>query len=169
MVKLSKKRYLRILKYQEHFSQRFKIIIGASDFVTNFFFLRHLPFYNIKILTNETGHLIARSTITLFLPTITMSRLQRLHFKSIFQKTITVGGIGVQRRSPISFLNYPKLYNWGTKKSATHVKLVYYPEGMAEPQVEEILAPLRAAVKKQVSASYLFMIFKCLSLYLFLG
>lgn len=105
----------------------------------------------------------------MFLPTITMSRLQRLHFKFIFQKINAVGIIGVLRCLPTSFLNYSKLYNWGTKKPGTHVKLVYGPEGMAEPQVEEILAPLRAAVKKQVSASHLFMIIKCPSLYLFLG
>lgn len=101
-----------------------------------------------------------------------MSRLQRLHFKFIFQKTITIGNIGILHRPSTSFLNYLNLSNWRSKKSATHVKLVkliYYPEGMAEPQVEEILAPLRAAVKKQVSASYLLMIIKCLILYLFSG
>jgi len=33
------------------------------------------------------------------------------------------------------------------------VKIIHYPvEGMADPRVEQILAPLRAAVKKQVSA-----------------
>lgn len=96
-----------------------------------------------------------------------MSRLQRFHFKFIFQKTIPVESIGILRRRPTSFLNHSKLYNWGTKKPATHVKLVYYPEGMAEPQVEEILAPLRAAVKKQVSGIHLFMIIKCPSCIIF--
>lgn len=79
-----------------------------------------------------------------------MSRLQclALNLKLFF-------GVGrIISAADLSFSNrhYSKLSNWGTKKSATHVKLVYYPEGMADPQVETILAPLRAAVKKQVSA-----------------
>lgn len=84
----------------------------------------------------------------------TMSRLQCLSLKSVLRQLIivTAGKSGIQACLSVSTRHYSKLSNWGTKKSVTHVKLVYFPEGMADPQVEQILAPLRAAVKKQVSA-----------------
>lgn len=83
----------------------------------------------------------------------TMSRLQCLNLKSVLKQIIvTAGKSGIQACLSVSTRHYLKLSNWGSKKSATHVKLVYFPEGMADPQVEQILAPLRAAVKKQVSA-----------------
>lgn len=82
-----------------------------------------------------------------------MSRLQCLNLKSVLEQIIVAAGKeGIKARLSVSTRHYSKLSNWGTNKSATHVKLVYYPEGMADPQVEQILAPLRAAVKKQVSA-----------------
>lgn len=82
-----------------------------------------------------------------------MSRLQCLNLKSVLKQIIvTAGKSRYQACLSLSTRQYSKLRNWGTKKSVTHVKLVYYPEGMANPQVEQILAPLRAAVKKQVSA-----------------
>lgn len=77
----------------------------------------------------------------------TMSRLQCPNLKSVLRRIITAREFVTQdiyRRS--------KSNNWGTKKSVTYVKIIHYPvEGMADPQVEQILAPLRAAVKKQVS------------------
>lgn len=85
-----------------------------------------------------------------------MSRLQCpiLNLKFFFGvgRIISAGKTRFSAHQSFSSRHYSKLINWGTKKSATHVKLVYYPEGMADPQVESILAPLRAAVKKQVSA-----------------
>ncbi|XP_022919246.2 glycine--tRNA ligase [Onthophagus taurus] len=39
---------------------------------------------------------------------------------------------------------------WGTKKKARYIQLKYsYLENMADPKIEEILAPLRASVKEQ--------------------
>jgi hypothetical protein len=39
---------------------------------------------------------------------------------------------------------------WGTKKQHRNVKLQSYFDSMADPKMEEILAPLRASVKEQV-------------------
>lgn len=80
-----------------------------------------------------------------------MSRLQCPNLKSVLWHIITAGKYKVPSCSCASTRYYSKQNNWGTKKSVSLVKLVYYPEGMADPQVEQILAPLRAAVKKQVS------------------
>lgn len=84
-----------------------------------------------------------------------MSRLQCLNLKLlVFKHTFILA-----RKNTIStylyfgICRYSKLINWGTKKSNTNVKIIFYPEGMADPQIEQILAPLRAAVKKQVSDS----------------
>lgn len=41
--------------------------------------------------------------------------------------------------------------NWGTKKPHRKVKLQVPIDIMADPKIEEILAPLRASVKEQVS------------------
>lgn len=83
-----------------------------------------------------------------------MSRLQCLNLKLVLERIIVAAGkkAGIEGRPSVSTRHYSKLSNWGTNKSATRVKLVYRPEGMADPQVEQILAPLRAAVKTQVSA-----------------
>lgn len=83
----------------------------------------------------------------------TMSRLQYMNLKSIFSKVTLVQKLRTPARLIASSRYYSKLSSWGTKKSATHVKITYYPEGMADPKVEEILAPLRAAVKKQVNTN----------------
>lgn len=80
-----------------------------------------------------------------------MSRLQCLNLKSVLRLIVTAGEFKVIPSPSVGFRYYSKQSNWGTKKSVSLVKLVYYPEGMADPQVEQILAPLRAAVKKQVS------------------
>lgn len=82
-----------------------------------------------------------------------MSRLQSLtlNLKLFFGRIISARKTGLQINCS---RHYSKLSNWGTKKSANHIKLIYYPEGMADPQVETILAPLRAAVKKQVSTYF---------------
>lgn len=78
-----------------------------------------------------------------------MSRLQCLDLKSVFRQIFTAR-IHVCVTAVVRHRS--KLSNWGTKKPPSgHVKLVYFPEGMADPNVEQILAPLRAAVKKQVS------------------
>lgn len=79
-----------------------------------------------------------------------MSRLQCLNLKSVLRLLNAVRSTGIQVES-LDYRYYSKVSNWGTKKSGSLVKLVYYPVGMADPQIEVILAPLRAAVKKQVS------------------
>lgn len=107
--------------------------------------LRHLltEITTIVIITND-------------LPTFTyhtMSRLQSLYLKTVLRQIITAGKVGVEAHLSAGVCKYSKISNWGSKKSTStsHVKLVYYPVNMADPQVEQILAPLRAAVKKQVS------------------
>lgn len=80
-----------------------------------------------------------------------MSRLQCLDLKPFFRLLYGARVIGTQYRLSVGCRYYSKVSNWGTKKSGSLVKLVYYPEGMADPQIEVILAPLRADVKKQVS------------------
>jgi hypothetical protein len=40
---------------------------------------------------------------------------------------------------------------WGSKKKHRKVKLQFTLDKMADPRIEEILAPLRASVKEQVS------------------
>lgn len=87
-----------------------------------------------------------------------MSRLQSLNLKLLIRRILTTAGeFGVQNRLSANTRHFSKLSNWGTKKSATHVKIVnYHPDTMADAQVEQILAPLREAVKKQVSEHRLF-------------
>lgn len=80
-----------------------------------------------------------------------MSRLQCLNLKLVLRQIITAEEFKVIHYLSVGSRYYSKQSNWGTKKSVSLVKLVYYPKGMADPQVEQILAPLRAAVKKQVS------------------
>lgn len=81
-----------------------------------------------------------------------MSRLQYMNLKLVFRQILTAGESRVQICLSVSTRYYSKLSNWGTKKAATHVKITnYHPEAMADPQIEQILAPLREAVKKQVS------------------
>lgn len=82
-----------------------------------------------------------------------MSRLQFLNLKTVFKQIITAGETGFQSRIFPDSRYYSKLNNWGTKKDKKHINLIYFPEGMASSQVEQILAPLRAAVKKQVSVT----------------
>lgn len=79
-----------------------------------------------------------------------MSRLQYMNLKLVFRQILTAREIRVHNCSSVSIRYYSKLSNWGTKKPATHVKITnYHPEAMADPQIEQILAPLREAVKKQ--------------------
>lgn len=86
-----------------------------------------------------------------------MSRLQCLNLKLVIRRILTAGEIGVHTRLFTNIRNFSKLSNWGTKKSATHVKIInYHPDTMADTQVEQILAPLREAVKKQVSGNSFF-------------
>jgi len=86
-----------------------------------------------------------------------MSRLQCPNLKLVIKQILTAGQIGFQTRLSANTRNFSKLSNWGTKKSATHVKIVnHHPDTMADTQVEQILAPLREAVKKQVSGHRLF-------------
>lgn len=40
---------------------------------------------------------------------------------------------------------------WGKNKKHRNVKLKLYFDSMADPQIEEALAPLRASVKEQVN------------------
>jgi hypothetical protein len=44
---------------------------------------------------------------------------------------------------------------WGSKKKHRKVKLQFTFDRMADPRIEEILAPLRASVKEQVSSVFL--------------
>lgn len=44
---------------------------------------------------------------------------------------------------------------WGSKKQHRKVKLHFNIQDMADPKMEEILAPLRASVKEQVGAIWL--------------
>lgn len=46
------------------------------------------------------------------------------------------------------------LYQWGKNKKHRNVKLKWYFDNMSDPQTEEILAPLRASVKEQVTANF---------------
>jgi len=86
-----------------------------------------------------------------------MSRLQCLNLKLVARHILPAGEFGVQTRLSANTRHFSKLSNWGTKKSATLVKIVnHYPATMADAQVEQILAPLREAVKKQVSGHRLF-------------
>ena len=45
--------------------------------------------------------------------------------------------------------------SWGSKKKHRQVKLHFNLDIMADPKIEAILAPLRAAVKEQVSYIFL--------------
>jgi hypothetical protein len=45
---------------------------------------------------------------------------------------------------------------WGTKKKHRKVKLQFTLDKMSDPRIEEILAPLRASVKEQVSFAFLY-------------
>jgi len=45
---------------------------------------------------------------------------------------------------------YSKLVYWGSKKKHRQVKLHFSASDMADPKIEEVLAPLRAQVKEQV-------------------
>ena len=52
-----------------------------------------------------------------------------------------------------SFANSPRLLDlskWGTKKKERKIKLNYFVD-MSDPQIEAVLAPLRANVKEQVN------------------
>lgn len=49
------------------------------------------------------------------------------------------------------FSHTSSLYQWGKNKKHRNVKLQWYFDKMDDPKVEEILAPLRANVKEQVS------------------
>lgn len=46
------------------------------------------------------------------------------------------------------------LNQWGKNKKHRNVKLKWYLDNMADPQTEEVLAPLRASVKEQVKAKF---------------
>lgn len=55
----------------------------------------------------------------------------------VFKRSFTV----------INSVNYQQ---WGKNKQHRNVKLKLFFDSMADPQIEEILAPLRASVKEQV-------------------
>ena len=48
---------------------------------------------------------------------------------------------------------------WGSKKQNRKVKLHFTLNSMADPKIEEILAPLRANVKEQVCKKILLLLF----------
>jgi len=103
------------------------------------------------IITNDINRIL------IIYPNLGMSRLQCLNLKSVIRQIFVAGETGVLIHPSANTRRYSKLSNWGTKKSATHVKIVnHHPRAMADPQVEHILAPLREAVKKQVSSRFRF-------------
>lgn len=61
------------------------------------------------------------------------------------------------------FAHTESLSNWGKNKKHRNVKLQWYFETMADSKVEQILAPLRASVKEQVSKFFLFNKLFCLA------
>lgn len=61
-------------------------------------------------------------------------------------KTTSIYSVNFKQFSQSFSLN-----QWGKNKKHRTVKLQWYIDTMADPKVEEILAPLRANVKEQVS------------------
>lgn len=61
-----------------------------------------------------------------------------------FYNFVTVRGLFVTRQS----------HKWGTRKANRNVPLAQSPDTMADPIIEEALAPLRANVKEQVSVRF---------------
>lgn len=62
----------------------------------------------------------------------------------------------VFQNSQRAFVILPALSQqlWGSKKKTRKVKLQFPLETMGDPKIEEVLAPLRAAVKEQVKNNY---------------
>ncbi|XP_050525215.1 glycine--tRNA ligase [Daktulosphaira vitifoliae] len=77
-----------------------------------------------------------------------MSRLQSRYLKTYIQFFLyKTSYVSLSQSKSHRF--FGKLTNWGTKKSDKNIKLVYLSSEMANSEVEQTLAPLRAAVKKQ--------------------
>lgn len=56
---------------------------------------------------------------------------------------------GVLKRD-FAIVNSVNYQQWGKNKKHRNVKLQLYFDSMADPQIEVVLAPLRASVKEQV-------------------
>lgn len=56
---------------------------------------------------------------------------------------------GVLKRN-FALFNTANCQQWGKNKQHRNIKLKLYFDSMADPQIEEALAPLRASVKEQV-------------------
>lgn len=71
----------------------------------------------------------------------------------VLSNRVTLGSLvsksAVLKRS-FSVLNSVNCQQWGKNKKHRDVKLKLYFDSMADPQIEEVLAPLRASVKEQV-------------------
>lgn len=69
--------------------------------------------------------------------------------KIIYEKTFNTLNCINHQPYYISFNSYSSS-NWGIKKKHRNIPLNQYYKEMADPKIEEILAPLRAHVKEQV-------------------
>lgn len=86
-----------------------------------------------------------------------MKHFLRLHYifkyqnklNSVLNKANCIYYLNLKQFSQAQSLN-----QWGKNKKHRNVKLQWYFDNMSDPKIEEILAPLRASVKEQVSRSY---------------
>ncbi|CAH1105236.1 unnamed protein product [Psylliodes chrysocephalus] len=75
----------------------------------------------------------------------TLHRLASLNINNIFKKQLNRCNFVTTRTLYIS----PYLEQWGKNKKHRNVKLNLYFDAMGDPQIETVLAPLRASVKEQ--------------------
>lgn len=68
------------------------------------------------------------------------------HIASDSLKSLCSVSIFAKRGINFSAISQQK---WGTNKAHRNIKVGFYLESMADPQIEEVLAPLRASVKEQ--------------------
>ena len=76
------------------------------------------------------------------------------HSRGLLQKTVIftfLPDIWNRPLSSASILNYPLAPGWGSKQSERKSKKKFSIPYIMDAKCEEILAPLRAAVKEQVS------------------
>lgn len=79
----------------------------------------------------------------------------RLVFKSSSsfhqpRKILSYHLLSTRTLTAASFVKFQKQPDWGSKKHKIKKRLRISSDIMADPKIEEILAPLRAAVKEQV-------------------
>lgn len=83
----------------------------------------------------------------------TLRHLARIQFVNKPIKKGLPGVLKSRNFSVTTYLHqqYDQKTHWGTNKKHRKVKLNVYFDTMADPQIEQILAPLRASVKEQVT------------------